>query len=142
MRVQSLSSLLPEPLVSFARPVLGLSGSPVAAALMAARRCLALSSPWSAALTYQTLASRGSRLQPIPISVKYPMAYSAFARPALHVKAKTGNHRVRYAPSSAAFLAHSYASFSSLARKGSAPTMYHAQSAIMASGCPCWAAPL
>jgi hypothetical protein len=54
---------------------------PDAAAWMMARRCFALSSPWSAALTYQTLASRGSRRHPIPISVKYPQAYSAFGRP-------------------------------------------------------------
>lgn len=43
---------------------------PLAAARMALSLCLARSSPASAALTYQTLASRMSLLQPIPISVK------------------------------------------------------------------------
>lgn len=43
---------------------------PDAAARMAAMRCVARSSPWSAALTYHTLASSGSRRQPMPISVK------------------------------------------------------------------------
>ena len=48
----------------------GRAGPPDAAARIAAIRCFARSSPSSAALTYQTLASRGSRRQPIPISVK------------------------------------------------------------------------
>ncbi len=48
----------------------GMAPPPEAAARMAARRCFARSSPESAALTYQTLASRGSRRQPMPISVK------------------------------------------------------------------------
>lgn len=43
---------------------------PLAAARMAFSLCLARSSPASAALTYQTLASRISLLQPMPISVK------------------------------------------------------------------------
>lgn len=43
---------------------------PLAAARMALSLCLARSSPASAALTYQTLASRMSLLQPMPISVK------------------------------------------------------------------------
>lgn len=43
---------------------------PLAAARMALSLCLARSSPASAALTYHTLASRMSLLQPIPISVK------------------------------------------------------------------------
>lgn len=43
---------------------------PLAAARIALSLCLARSSPASAALTYQTLASRMSLLQPIPISVK------------------------------------------------------------------------
>lgn len=47
-----------------------LGSTPEAAARIAAMRCLARSSPWSAALTYQTLASRGSRRHPMPISVK------------------------------------------------------------------------
>ncbi len=54
---------------------------PLAAARIAANRTLARSSPESAAFTYQTLASRGSRRVPIPISVKYPTAYSALVRP-------------------------------------------------------------
>ena len=56
----------------------GTAGPPDAAARIAAMRCLALSSPPSAALTYQTFASRGSRRHPMPISVKNPSAYSAF----------------------------------------------------------------
>ena len=124
--------------------------SPDAAARMAAIRCLARSSPWSAARTYQTLASRGSRWHPMPISVKYPTAYSALGRP------DHGHHSVSLrsngtkpwgvkcegSPSSAAFLAHSYASFSSFSRTGSAPTMYHAQSAIIANGWSRCAAPV
>lgn len=43
---------------------------PLAAARIAFNLCLARSSPASAALTYQTLASSMSRLHPIPISVK------------------------------------------------------------------------
>lgn len=58
---------------------------PLAAARIAARRCRARSSPASAALTYHTLASRGSRRHPMPISVKYPTAYSAFVSPDLGV---------------------------------------------------------
>ena len=59
----------------------GIGLPPDAAARIAAIRCFALSSPWSAAFTYHTLASRGSLRQPMPISVKYPRAYSAFGRP-------------------------------------------------------------
>lgn len=44
--------------------------SPVSALRMIAKRAIARSSPWSAARTYQTLASRGFRRQPMPISVK------------------------------------------------------------------------
>lgn len=44
--------------------------APEAAAVMAANLCLARSSPDSAALTYHLLDSRGSRRQPMPISVK------------------------------------------------------------------------
>lgn len=40
----------------------------------------------------------------------------------------------RYVPSSAALDAHSYASFSSFSRTGSAPTRYHAHRAIIANG--------
>lgn len=74
IRVDDDEQGLPCPLLSdfFDRPpraaAVGLA--PSAAALIVAMRCLALSSPWSAALTYHTLASRGSRWQPMPISVK------------------------------------------------------------------------
>ena len=44
--------------------------APEAAAVMAANLSLARSSPDSAALTYHLFDSRGSRRQPIPISVK------------------------------------------------------------------------
>jgi len=44
--------------------------SPVSALRMIAKRAMARSSPWSAARTYHTLASRGFRRQPMPISVK------------------------------------------------------------------------
>jgi hypothetical protein len=43
---------------------------PAAAPRMIFSRCLAFSLPFSAARTYQTLASSGSRRQPMPISVK------------------------------------------------------------------------
>jgi hypothetical protein len=79
MIVQSLSSF--PAVFSFPLPVLFTFGPfrgdttsigvpPLAAALMAASLCFARSSPASAAFTYHTLASRGSRLHPIPISVK------------------------------------------------------------------------
>jgi hypothetical protein len=88
MTMQSLSFCpvfsFPLP-VFFILPFLGAVASicvpPLAAARMAANLCFARSSPASAALTYQTLASRGSRRVPMPISVKYPTAYSAFVRP-------------------------------------------------------------
>ncbi len=44
--------------------------APEAAAVMAANLCLARSSPDSAAFTYHLLDSKGSRRQPMPISVK------------------------------------------------------------------------
>ena len=44
--------------------------APEAAAVMAANLCFARSSPDSAALTYHLLDSKGSRRQPMPISVK------------------------------------------------------------------------
>ena len=50
--------------------IFGGASCPAAAARMAAIRCLARSSPLSAARTYQTLASSGSRRQPMPDSVK------------------------------------------------------------------------
>ena len=59
-----------------------LTGSPTAAARMAASRCFARSSPLSAARTYHTFASSASRRQPIPISVKYPIAYCALTKSA------------------------------------------------------------
>jgi len=50
---------------------LGSGGAaPAAAPRMSFRRCLAFSLPFSAARTYQTLASNWSRRQPMPISVK------------------------------------------------------------------------
>lgn len=56
-------------LCAFAGPT-SMGMPPLAAARMALSLCLARSSPASAALTYQTLASRMSLLQPMPISVK------------------------------------------------------------------------
>jgi len=71
----------------FIFPLLGAATSvgmpPLAAARIAAKRSFARWSPPSAAFTYQTLASRGSRRHPMPISVKYPTAYSALVRPIL-----------------------------------------------------------
>ena len=61
--------------------VMGMPVSPDAAARIIANLCAAVSLPLSAARTYHMLASRGSLRQPIPISVKYPIAYSAFGKP-------------------------------------------------------------
>jgi len=47
-----------------------LASVPADAARMMANRCFAVSLPCSAARTYQTLASSGSRRHPMPISVK------------------------------------------------------------------------
>lgn len=64
---------------------------PLAAAWIVANLYFARSSPPSAAFTYHTFASRGSRLHPIPISVKYPTAYCAFARPATTLERLQGH---------------------------------------------------
>lgn len=59
------------------------------------------------------------------------------------VKTMKFNQRDNFAiPHSAAWRAHSYASFSSFSRTGSAPTIYQAHSAIIAAGCPLCAAPV
>lgn len=76
MTIQSLSSLPPFASLAFFGEATSMGVPwPETAACIMASRCLALSSPASAALTYQTLASRMSRRHPIPISVKYPTAY-------------------------------------------------------------------
>lgn len=75
---QKMPHFLPFPpsfsLLPFSEELFRLCGGmfppPEAAARIAAIRCFARSSPWSAARTYQTFASRGSRRQPMPISVK------------------------------------------------------------------------
>ena len=54
---------------------------PASASRITFSRAMARSSPCSAALTYHTFACSGSLRQPIPCSVKYPAAYSAFGRP-------------------------------------------------------------
>lgn len=58
-----------------------MGSAPAAAFRMAFRRVCARGSPWSAALTYHTFASRASGWQPMPVSVKNPNVYSAFGRP-------------------------------------------------------------
>ena len=79
--MHSFSSFPGEPFFTFCFPPRGVATSmgtpspptpppPLMAARMASRRCLARSSPLSAALTYQTFASRMSRRQPMPVSVK------------------------------------------------------------------------
>ena len=58
------------PLLVFGLDAEEVDDAPEAAAVMAANLCLARSSPDSAALTYHLLDSKGSRRQPMPISVK------------------------------------------------------------------------
>jgi hypothetical protein len=70
IKIQSLSSPVLLSLLPFLGGATSIGVPPLAAARIAAMRCCARSSPASAALTYHTLASRGSRRHPMPISVK------------------------------------------------------------------------
>lgn len=65
-------SLPPNSLLLASSLLIGTPGSaaPATAWRMMASRCFAFSLPLSAARTYHTLASSGSRRQPMPISMK------------------------------------------------------------------------
>lgn len=65
-----------------------------------------------------------------------------FGKPCIQLACQTSLDHGIHVPCSAALFAHSYASFSSFSKTGSAPTMYQAHKFIIASGISAWAAQL